>query len=400
MSIHVELAWEGAAGADEYQIYRDTVVIATVSATSYDDDGADEGGAPDAPSVTATNGTYTDRVALQWDEPSVPPGPTHTYEVTAVIGGEESEPSNPAEGHRRGHPVSSYELRVDGGDWMDIGNTDNFDDDDADEPTFDPGIVTASEGEFIDYVALEYIEADGDLDNEHTYEVRAVNDTGPGEPGSDEGHLGIGEITIQWQRSLSDLLGTYANLSGATDTTYEDTDAPANGSPRYYRAEVSAERVETQTTEGVRGFRATDTFVYTASQDLSIRKIDSAANEVWSFDDHTVDVYGVAVDPDGYIRTSALDETLYKLDSDGTPIWSFNDHSTTVAAVAVDADGYVYTASNDDTVRKIDSDGEEVWSFTGHSNNVRGVTVDPDGNVYTASDDQTVRRLDSEGNEI
>ncbi len=452
-SDYVELEWTGTDGADEYRIYRDDIEIATVSSTSYDDTGADEGDAPDAPTLNATEGDHTDRVELSWDEPTVDDGTSHDYHVIAVSDGGDSDPSNTDTGWRAGYEIDEYTVFRDSDQIATVTATEHTDTD-ADEPSVQPGEADASEGDYEDYVALELLDADTEPGDEHTYEVRAINDTATGDPGEDQGHIGVGDLDIQWQRSADDSDADYYDISGATSQTYNDEDAPDDGSGRYYRAIVNANGAPEQISTSDRGWRATapsmsPNKVFTGSTDETVRKIDGDGDQVWPFTDHDDTVLSVATDPDGYVYTASFDDTarkldsdgnelwsfphddsvydiavddegyvytaaseggggggpaggggvVYKLDSDGNEQWSFTDPEGIVQSVAVDTDGYVYLGDRDDRVYKLDSDGNEQWTFTGHDDWVYGVAVDPDGYVYTASADETVRKLDSDGDE-
>ena len=143
-----------------------------------------------------------------------------------------------------------------------------------------------------------------------------------------------------------------------------------------------------------------DGYVYSASSDNTIKKINSNGNEVWSFDGHSDNVRSVAVDSDGYVYSASDDNTVKKIDNSGNEVWSFNAHSDDVKGVAVDNDGYVYSASDDNTVKKIDNSGNEVWSFNGHSSSIYDVAVDSDGYVYSGSNNEIVKKIDSTGNEV
>ena len=127
---------------------------------------------------------------------------------------------------------------------------------------------------------------------------------------------------------------------------------------------------------------------------------DDLQNPDWTFNGHTDDVLGVAVDGDGYVYSGSQDGTVRKIDPDGNEVWSFTGHTNRVQGVAVDSDGYVYSGSYDGTVRKVSPDGSEIWSFTGHTDTVDGVVVDSDGYVYSESYDGTVRKIDPDGNEF
>jgi outer membrane protein assembly factor BamB len=142
--------------------------------------------------------------------------------------------------------------------------------------------------------------------------------------------------------------------------------------------------------------------VYTGSDDDSSRTLDRHdGQQLATFTEHTANVRAVAVDVDGYVYTGSDDNTVRKRDPQGNRVWSFTGHSGNVRAVAVDADGYVYTGSDapDTTVRKIDPDGNQVWSYTGFASgtNVRGIAVDADGYVYASATNGNVRRISPAG---
>jgi alpha-tubulin suppressor-like RCC1 family protein len=83
------------------------------------------------------------------------------------------------------------------------------------------------------------------------------------------GSRAIGAVTRQWQRSTaasSD--GSYTNISNATTATFNDTAAPADGSPRYYRIRLTAAGADTLTTEPVLGRRLAITQI-SAGTDLN-----------------------------------------------------------------------------------------------------------------------------------
>src|SRR5262245_6083791 len=62
----VEISWDRIDGATGYRLYRDGEVIADgITAASYVDTGA-RASKPTAPVLTASQGTYADRVELSW----------------------------------------------------------------------------------------------------------------------------------------------------------------------------------------------------------------------------------------------------------------------------------------------------------------------------------------------
>lgn len=144
-----------------------------------------------------------------------------------------------------------------------------------------------------------------------------------------------------------------------------------------------------------------DGFVYAASSDNTVRKIDPDGEEVWKFSGHNDTVFDIALDSDGNIYSVSFDETLKKINNDGEEIWTYDNFNSSVFAVAVSPDGEnIHTGSEDGILRKFNSNGNLIWKFTGHTDSILGVTVDIGGNVYTASEDNTVRKINSNGNEL
>lgn len=256
----------------QVELYRDGTLIATLAMgdDNYDDFGAAAGGVPEAPVLSASSGIHFDYVELQWSVPSVPHGSMHVYTAVVVDGGLASAQSDPASGFRGGVAIDHYEVRIDGGSWTSVGNVVAHQDHEAPAPSInDPGNVTASDGLHADYVALEYDDSisvsQGDV---RSYEVRAVNATGSSSASnSDDGHRGVGTPSVQWQRSVGTADADYADISGAVTPTYQDADAPADGSQRFYRIAVSAAGAATEYTDAASGFRATLPVVATVGAD-------------------------------------------------------------------------------------------------------------------------------------
>ena len=139
--------------------------------------------------------------------------------------------------------------------------------------------------------------------------------------------------------------------------------------------------------------------VYSGSRDNTVRKIDPDGNQVWSFNASS-GVEGVAVDQNEFVYVALLNSNVLKIDPDGNQVWAFTNHTNFLQGISVDLNGFVYSAGGDNTVRKIDPDGNQVWSFTGHSSFVGDVAVDLNGFVYSASFDNTVRKIDPDGNQV
>lgn len=157
--------------------------------------------------VSATDGTYSDKVVVSWD---ASPGATG-YKVW------------------------------DGTSWVDVGNVLTYDDINATAPVITPGTATASDGTNSLGVDLS-LSGDSIADGATvTYKVRAYN-TNEESPDSatDTGYRSAGSLTYQWQISAADSDANYTDIPGGTTSTYLDTLAPGDGSGRYYRCKVGS----------------------------------------------------------------------------------------------------------------------------------------------------------------
>ena len=188
-----------------------------------------------------------------------------------------------------------------------------------------------------------------------------------------------------------------------------------------------------------------DGYVYSGSQDGTVKKIDSDGNEVWSFDKYTYEEYSnadyydlavnskgyiysvnnfesrvkigpngkevwentmgivansVTIDSEGYVYLGSIsDGTIKKIKPDGKEVWDY-EFPIITNSITVDSAGYIYIGSFDGTVMKISSDRNEIWRFKGHSDDVYDIAIDNNGNVYSGSQDGTVKKIDSSGNEV
>ncbi len=255
----VDVTWDPVDGAIAYRVFRDGAQIAEVSGTEHADAGAAAGGPPFAPAeLTASEGTFTDRVALSWAEALWIPqtGLPHDYSVIAVTADRESASSDSDAGYRAAFPITHYELSIDGGDHADVGLVTSVDDLTAPPPTLTAGAAIASDGCHDDHVDLSLAGAGTAPGGERTYLVRAVNAAGAGlDSPPATGYRGVGPLTYQWQRSAADTDADYADLPGATAETFADFDGPAASEGRFYRCLVSAEGTEPALSIAARGWR-------------------------------------------------------------------------------------------------------------------------------------------------
>lgn len=178
-------------------------------------------------------------------------------------------------------------------------------------------------------------------------------------------------------------------ISGLDDNTSHTIFASANGTPENV---IESEFVSiTPTTDPL-----PEVFVYSGSEDNTVRKIDADGNQVWSFTGHTGYVNDIDADDNGNVYTASEDKTIRKIDSNGNQVWS-NSYTARTTGVRVDKDGFVYTSSYDGNVRKLDNNGNQIWTYTGYGGDIFKVRIDTVGNVYMAYRANEIRKLDSSG---
>jgi len=149
---------------------------------------------PQVTGVSATDGTYTDKVRITWNVASGATG----YDIWR------------------------------GSSWLDVGNVLTYDHTTAPAPTITHGSITASDGTSTAHVALSNTGASTNVGSSISYKVRAYNAAGDGpESATNAGYRGVGALTYQWYRSNVDGDSGYGSISGATASTYNDTAAPA-----------------------------------------------------------------------------------------------------------------------------------------------------------------------------
>jgi len=125
-----------------------------------------------------------------------------------------------------------------------------------------------------------------------------------------------------------------------------------------------------------------------------INKIIQVPINLWSFTGHTSAVVSLSFGSDGYLYSGSEDRSVRKINpATGEQVWSFTGHTGSVHVLAF-GDGYLYSSSADNSVRKIDPvTGTEVWSFTGHTGAVRALAFGSDGYLYSGSFDRSVRKI-------
>ena len=255
----VLLTWNPLHAASSYRVWRDGVEIAHVGNARFEDSGAAPGTFT-PPILTASEGTYIDRVQLLWSPPRGARGTTHVYSVTAVgRDNTESEHSNQDSGFRAEPKFIRWDVSIDGGQTFPILATKTaYAHAAAPAGVIVAGSVTASDGTFDTHVTvslsgMEIVE--GDVVH---YLVRAMTTAGPVFSNPAAGYRGVGEAWYEWRR-YDESFGIASSVfaPGATDTAtiFSDSNAEAGRMYGYY-CTVSALGAQSVTTSPDLGWRA------------------------------------------------------------------------------------------------------------------------------------------------
>jgi fibronectin type 3 domain-containing protein len=179
---------------------------------------------PTAPANVAATRTLTDKITITWTK-STGANQYHVWRNTTDLGV--------------------------------AGDVAIFDDTGAGAPTITAGSTVASDGTSTSQVNLSLSGTSANNGASYTYKVVASNASGNGpDSATDTGYRAPGTLSYQWQRSSVDSDGSYSDIGGATNPTYGDTGAPADGSGRYYKCVLSATGAAGQTSLADRGYRA------------------------------------------------------------------------------------------------------------------------------------------------
>jgi hypothetical protein len=182
-------------------------------------------GVPDAPTdVSATDGTDTNKVVVTWTKSTGATG----YKV----------------------------LRGAVNDSGTLGDVATYDDTASAAPTITPGTADATNGTNSSYVTCTLSGHSASNGTTESYTVYAHSPNGWSSASSaNNGYRGTTTLTYQWQRSDADSDTAY-NTNTGTANPYNDTDAPADGSKRYFRCVVSMTGAANQNSTGDEGWRS------------------------------------------------------------------------------------------------------------------------------------------------
>jgi len=252
-------------GALTYQWYRSDGdadsgygSIDGATASTYNDTAAPAGSVPGTPTgLTASDGTYTDKVTLAWTNVSGGVGAGRYYKCYHTATGAVSGYTGINRGYRKEYTSTNTQVKRDTTELGAIGSlATSYNDTGAAAPTITSGTAAASDGTSADYVTLSVAEESVNNGTTHNYYVRTYNAAGWGNYCAvNTGYRGHGALTYQWQRSAADSDASYSNIDGATTDPYNDTGAPENGDGRYFKCVENATGAAQQTTNSDRGYR-------------------------------------------------------------------------------------------------------------------------------------------------
>ncbi|TVR04063.1 MAG: hypothetical protein EA398_03160, partial [Deltaproteobacteria bacterium] len=255
---HVTLAWQHNADqvVDTYRIYRGGEFLQAVpgTGTSFNDAGA-PAGTVGAPTNIGTSGA-PDVVHVSWTNPAPQPGASSTYQVIAVNAS--GTGASPERSGWRGAPtITAIEVDTSAGIEAIAGDPipQSFADSNAGAPSLQAGTLSASQGTHASHVTLNASGFSTSPGASRTYRVRVLTNAGAS-PWSESaiGSRTPGPLEVRFEFDQGG--GSFALVRNyATATHHNDSTAPADGSPRTYRALVRAAGTGTLTSNSAVGYR-------------------------------------------------------------------------------------------------------------------------------------------------
>jgi hypothetical protein len=166
--------------------------------------------------------------------------------------------------------ASTYHVWRDSTDLGSTGNVSSFVDTGAALPVITPGAASATDGTDNTTVTVTLSGTSVANGTSHVYKVVASNASGSSADSStDTGYVGHGALTYQWQRSTGDAPSGFANLAGATGSSYSDnTTTP--GLAFYWRCVLNATGATQDVSTADRGYAGTITPAPTSTTTTTI----------------------------------------------------------------------------------------------------------------------------------
>lgn len=264
----ISLSWDEADGATGYELIAEGETLAEIDdpeQTTYDDETAPEGFVA-APQNFEASMDLEDGIEVSWDAPDTIAGASVEYELIAIYPDATSEPTDPVEANRDAPEATGFEIYIGEDDpseidWTFLGEAQSYFDENAPLGVITPGTITASKGEFADFVRLQFEEAPSIDVPQQSYQVRATygdDDQFSGESTPMfQGQRQVGDLAIQWFRSPEEDADFPVLIEHSGAMEYDDVDAPEDGTVSYYHATVSAPQAHPANTNTDTGYVAT-----------------------------------------------------------------------------------------------------------------------------------------------
>jgi hypothetical protein len=255
----VRITWTKSFGATDYHIWRDAVDLGSFGDVDLGDDTGASAGTITPGTATATDGTSTAHVTLSIAGESTSNGTIYTYKVISSNSTGNSIDSATDTGYRGIGALTYQWYRSAGIPDASFGiiagaNTSPYNDNTAPPPTITVGATDASQSTYPDKVVCEEL---GDMANNggtrYFYCVLSATGAISQDTTHDNGYIGIGALTYQWQRSAGDSDALYSDLVGGTTDPYSDM-SPAMAGARFYRCIIDATGAVQVISSGVRGW--------------------------------------------------------------------------------------------------------------------------------------------------
>lgn len=248
---HVALSWAPVTGADGYEVLRNGAAVALIDgamSSRYEDRWSVLAVRSDwtAPLTLAASNDDPTGINLSWAVPERPVGQAARYSVRAFNSDGPGPQTTEAVGQRAAPALSGWEIEVstgsDTGVWVATGSSlPSWRDTNAPVAEVDVKQPTASQGRFRGFVKLSALETTL-REVAVSYRVRGRLETGGTTPPSTK-VMGFRRGSIEseeWEAGATPD-GPFTALRAQLDnhTAPEDSDAPSDGSSRYYRRRVT-----------------------------------------------------------------------------------------------------------------------------------------------------------------
>jgi hypothetical protein len=130
--------------------------------------------------------------------------------------------------------------------------------------------------------------------------------------------------------------------------------------------------------------------------DGRVHNVDSSGTQVWTYTTNAWNL-GLTVSRGDYVYIASRDQNLYKLDPVGAEMWNKTLTGNDLLVAAKEPTDYIYVGDVNGNLVKVDPDSTIVWNKTVHSGSIEDISVTSENRVVTVSNDQTAKKYDSTG---